>query len=52
MAEYADVGVALDPAPYSRGTPNLQALWMAVPVLTVAGGHFVSRLGASFMQAA
>jgi predicted O-linked N-acetylglucosamine transferase (SPINDLY family) len=27
-------------------------MWMGVPVLTVAGGHFVSRMGASFMQAA
>ena len=25
---------------------------LGVPVLTVAGGHFVSRMGASFMQAA
>jgi predicted O-linked N-acetylglucosamine transferase (SPINDLY family) len=52
MAEYADVDIALDPAPYNGGTTSLQALWMGVPVLTVAGGHFVSRMGASFMQAA
>ena len=25
---------------------------MGAPVLTMAGGHFVSRMGASFMQAA
>ena len=52
MAEYADVDIALDPAPYNGGTTSLQALWMGVPVLTIAGGHFVSRMGASFMQAA
>ena len=52
MAEYADVDIALDPAPYNGGTTSLQAMWMGVPVLTIAGGHFVSRMGASFMQAA
>jgi predicted O-linked N-acetylglucosamine transferase (SPINDLY family) len=52
MAEYADVDIALDPVPYNGGTTSLQALWMGVPVLTVAGGNFVSRMGASFMHAA
>jgi predicted O-linked N-acetylglucosamine transferase (SPINDLY family) len=52
MAEYADVDIALDPAPYNGGTTSLQAMWMGAPVLTVAVGHFVSRMGASFMQAA
>jgi protein O-GlcNAc transferase len=52
MAEYADVDIALDPAPYNGGTTSLQAMWMGAPVLTIAGGHFVSRMGASFMQAA
>ena len=52
MAEYADVDIALDPAPYNGGTTSLQAMWMGVPVLTIEGGHFVSRMGASFMQAA
>jgi glycosyltransferase involved in cell wall biosynthesis len=52
MAEYADVDIALDPAPYNGGTTSLQAMWMGAPVLTMAGGHFVSRMGASFMQAA
>jgi predicted O-linked N-acetylglucosamine transferase (SPINDLY family) len=52
MAEYADVDIALDPVPYNGGTTTLQALWMGTPVLTLLGGHFVSRMGASFMQAA
>lgn len=52
MAEYADVDIALDPTPYNGGTTSLQALWMGVPVLTLEGGHFVSRMGASFMGAA
>jgi len=52
MAEYGDVDIALDPVPYNGGTTSLQALWMGAPVLTIAGGHFVSRMGASFMHAA
>jgi len=51
MAEYADVDIALDPVPYNGGTTSLQAMWMGVPVLTLHGQHFVSRMGASFMQA-
>lgn len=52
MAEYADVDIALDPVPYNGGTTSLQAMWMGVPVLCKHGGHFVSRMGASFMTAA
>ncbi|MDM7943566.1 MAG: tetratricopeptide repeat protein [Hydrogenophaga sp.] len=52
MAEYADVDIALDPVPYNGGTTSLQALWMGVPVITLEGEHFVSRMGASFMRAA
>ena len=52
MAEYADVDIALDPLPCNGRTTSLQALWMGVPVLTLEGGHFVSRMGASFMGAA
>ena len=52
MAEYADVDIALDPVPYNGGTTSLQAMWMGVPVVCKRGGHFVSRMGASFMTAA
>lgn len=52
MQAYSDVDIALDPFPYCGGTTSLQALWMGVPVLTMEGGQFVSRMGASFMTAA
>ncbi|MEO5334844.1 MAG: TIGR03032 family protein, partial [Magnetococcus sp. YQC-5] len=51
MQEYGDIDIALDPTPYNGGTTTLQALWMGVPVVTLTGGNFVSRMGASFMQA-
>lgn len=52
MRSYAEIDVALDPLPYCGGTTTLQALWMGVPVVTMAGGHFVSRMGASFLSGA
>ena len=52
MQTYGSVDIALDPSPYNGGTTSLQALWMGVPVLTLRGGHFVSRMGASFMTGA
>ena len=50
MQEYGDIDIALDPTPYNGGTTTLQALWMGVPVVTLLGGNFVSRMGASFMR--
>lgn len=46
-----DSAIALDPTPYNGGTTTLQALWMGVPVITLRGGNFVSRMGASFLTA-
>lgn len=52
MAEYGEVDIGLDPVPYNGGTTTMQAMWQGVPVVVKAGGHFVSRMGASFMTAA
>ena len=51
MQEYAQVDIALDPFPYNGGVTSLQAMWMGVPLITLEGGNFVGRMGASFLHA-
>lgn len=43
LAQYAEVDVIIDTAPYSGGLTTCEALLMGVPVLTVAGDRFCSR---------
>jgi predicted O-linked N-acetylglucosamine transferase (SPINDLY family) len=52
MQEYRDVDIGLDPIYYNGGTTTLQAMWMGVPILTLEGDKFASRMSTSFMQAA
>jgi len=50
MREYAEIDIALDTLQYNGGTTTLQALWMGVPVITLEGGNFCGRMGASIMH--
>lgn len=50
MQAYGQIDIALDPTPCNGGTVTLQALWMGVPVVSLIGGNFVSRMGASFLR--
>ncbi len=50
MAAYRHIDIGLDPVPYNGGTTTYQALWMGVPVITLAGRNFCSRMGASILS--
>src|ERR1700689_362610 len=54
MAEYFQlyhcIDVALDPFPYGGGTTTCDALWMGVPVVSLAGRTAVGRGGLSILS--
>jgi predicted O-linked N-acetylglucosamine transferase (SPINDLY family) len=48
-AAYGAIDIALDPFPHNAGTTTIEALWMGVPVLTLADRPSVGRFGASIL---
>ena len=50
-AAYGEIDIALDPFPHNAGTTTIEALWMGVPVLSLADRPTVGRMGAMILKA-
>ena len=50
LALYNEVDIALDTYPYHGTTTTCEALYMGVPVITLAGASHVSRVGVSLLS--
>jgi protein O-GlcNAc transferase len=50
FGQYELIDVGLDPFPYPGGVTTMDALWMGVPVVTLAGETAISRGGLSILS--
>lgn len=48
---YNDIDIVLDTAPLTGGTTTCDALWMGVPVVSLAGQAYHARISAPFLHA-
>lgn len=51
MSCYDQLDIALDTVPFGGGTTVFDALWMGVPLITLAGNCLIGRMGAAVLAA-
>ncbi len=49
LNRYNQIDIALDPFPFSGHTTTCDALWMGVPVVTLAGDRYAARMSTSVL---
>lgn len=47
---YHEIDICLDPYPCNGGTTTFDLLWMGLPLVTLAGDSFVSRMGVTLLS--
>ena len=50
LAEYLETDIALDTYPYVGGATTCDALYMGIPVITLAGSRHRTRFGLSMLK--
>ena len=50
LVAYNGIDIGLDPFPYNGGVTSLDAMWMGVPIITLAGRRSVGRAGVSLLM--
>jgi protein O-GlcNAc transferase len=52
LRQYGLIDIALDPFPNGGCTTTCEAIWMGVPVITLCGTHYVSRMSTTVLRGA